>query len=379
MIRRDGVTALREGVQHEMSKAGLNNCQYALAIDGGVVVSETLGSAPPDARFVIMSATKPIVASVVWQLIGEGKLDPTLPVVTWWPEFGANGKDAVTLEQVLLHTCGFPSAALGDPALHDRELRAQEMAAWPLEWEPGSRFVYHGFSAHWVLAELIERLTASDYRVAIRTRVLDPLGLDRLELGVALERQGDVQLIHNVGDFPEPGAIEELFGVPLTELLSNFDALAAAQTSVDIFTTPEMLEAGAPGAGAVSDAASLALFYQHLLHDPKGLWDPEVLKDATSNVRVLIPDMFGRAAFRTLGLETAGHDEKSHLRLGGGATSPRAFGHGGAGGQVAWADPATGLSFVFLTSSFDNDFVRNVHRDAIVSRLAAGCVEGDLT
>jgi hypothetical protein len=41
---------------------------------------------------------------------------------------------------------------------------------------------------------------------------------------------------------------------------------------------------------------------------------------------------------------------------------------------VTWADPASGLSFAFLTSSFDNNFARNVHRDAIVSRLAARCV-----
>jgi CubicO group peptidase (beta-lactamase class C family) len=180
----------------------------------------------------------------------------------------------------------------------------------------------------------------------------------------------DVQLIHNVGDFPEPAAIEAHFGVSLTELLKDFGGLAAAQTSVDVFTTPEVLATGVPGAGGVSDAASMAVFYQHLLHDPQGLGDRDVLRDATTNVRVRMPDMFGRAAFRTLGLETAGDDEKAHLRLGTGSTSPAAFGHGGAGGQVAWADPASGLSFVFLTASFDNDFVRNFRRDATLNALA---------
>lgn len=374
MILDEHVDALRAGVQQELEKAGLTSCQFALAVDCETVVSETLGSAPADARFVVMSATKPVVASVVWQLIGEGLLDPLLPVVTWWPEFGANGKDVVTLEQVLLHTCGFPGAEISDAAVVGREVRVLEMEQWVLEWEPGSRFVYHGASAHWVLAELIERVAGADFRTAIRGRLLDPLGLDRLELGVPLEHQGDVQLIHNVGEFPAPAEIEALFGVPLTELLENFDDLAAAQTSVDVFTTSDVLAAGVPGIGAVSDAASLALFYQHLLHDPNGLWDPEVLRDATTNVRVLMPDMFGRAAFRTLGLETAGDDDKAHLRIGSGATSARAFGHGGAGGQVAWADPDTGVSFVFLTSSFDNDFVRTIRREATVNELAARCV-----
>ena len=375
MIRQEAVEALHDGVQEEMAKARLTACQYALAVNGEVVVNETLGDAPEDARFVIMSATKPIVASVVWQLIGEGALDPALPVSTWWPDFGANGKDAVTLEQVLLHTCGFPSAPMSDEAAVDRNVRVPEMEAWALEWEPGTRFVYHGFSAHWVLAELIQRRTGVDYRQALRERVLDPLGLDRLELGVPAHRQANVQPIHNVGEFPAPSEIEALFAVDLTELLSNFSSLSAAQTSVDVFTTSAMLAAGVPGAGAASDAASLVLFYQHLLHDPKALWDPEVLHDVKTNVRVMLPDHFGRAAFRTLGLETAGDDDKAHLRLGGGATSPGAFGHGGAGGQITWADPATGLSFAFLTNSFDNDFVRNVRRDATLNRLAAQCAK----
>ena len=376
MIDRDAMQDLQRGVEAEVEKAGLTCCQYALALDGEVVVDETVGSAPADARFVMMSATKPIVASVIWQLIGERALDPALPVVTWFPEFGANGKDAVTLEQVLVHTSGFPNADLTDAAWRDRDLRLREIEAWALEWEPGSQFMYHGLSAHWVLAELIERTTGTDFRAAVRERVLDPLGLDRLELGVPLERQGDVQPIHNVGDFPGPAEIEDFFGVALTELLKDFPSLAAAQTSVDLFTTPEVLAAGVPGAGAVSDASSLALFYQHLLHDPKGLWDADVLHDAKTNVRVLMPDMFGRAAFRTLGLETSGSDQKAHLRIGSGATSPGTFGHNGAGGQIAWADPVTGLSFVFLTSSFDNNFVRNFHRDMTLNKLAARCVSG---
>lgn len=358
----------------EVAKAGLAGCQYALALNNEVVVCETLGSLPRDARFVIMSATKPVVASAAWKLIGDGALDPALPVATWWPEFGAHGKHAVTLEHILLHTCGFPNASISDAALSDRGERIDEMQAWTLEWDPGSRFVYHAFAAHWVLAELIERLVGTDFRQAIRDLVLDPLGLDRLELGVPVDRQGDIQLIHNVGEFPQPEEIEELFGIPLAELVADFGSLAAAHTSVDVFSTPDILAAGVPGAGAVSDAASLALFYQHLLHDPKSLWDADVLRDATTNVRVLMPDHFGRAAFRTLGLETAGDDEKAHLRIGGGATSPGTFGHGGAGGQVAWADPVTGLSFAFLTHSFDNNFVRNFRRDVTVTKLAAQCV-----
>jgi CubicO group peptidase (beta-lactamase class C family) len=74
-----------------------------------------------------------------------------------------------------------------------------------------------------------------------------------------------------------------------------------------------------------------------------------------------------------LGFETSGDDEKRDMRIGYGATSPGTFGHSGAGGQVAWADPATGLSFVFLTNNFDANFPRQYRREAVLSRLAAEC------
>src|SRR5688500_11603964 len=105
-----GIDALRDAVLREMREAGLVACQFALAINGEVVVQETVGAAPPVARFLIFSATKPLVASAVWQLSGEGLLDPTRPVATWWPNFARNGKGAVTLEHVMVHTAGLPSA-----------------------------------------------------------------------------------------------------------------------------------------------------------------------------------------------------------------------------------------------------------------------------
>jgi CubicO group peptidase (beta-lactamase class C family) len=370
-----GIDALRDAVLREVREAGLVACQFALAINGEVVVQETVGAAPPDARFLIFSATKPLVASAVWQLIGEGLLDPTRPVATWWPNFARNGKGAVTLEHVMVHTAGLPSAPLSEAALLDREVRVREMEDWPLEWEPGSRYEYHGLSGHWIMVELIQRLIGTHYRTAIRDRVLDPLGLDRLELGVPLERQHDVRPFARVGSPPTLSEIEALLQVPLTALPPTAMMPASGPDLIELLARPDVLAAGVPGGGAVSDAASLALFYQHLLHDPKGLWDPAVLHDAKTHVRNVLPDMLGRAAFRTLGLETAGDDDKAAMRIGAGATSAGTFGHAGAGGQVAWADPISGLSFVFLTDTFDTNFVRMYRRDMTLTRLAARCAE----
>ena len=69
----------------------------------------------------------------------------------------------------------------------------------------------------------------------------------------------------------------------------------------------------------------------------------------------------------------AGDDGRSHLRGMGRTVSPRAFGHNGAGGQLAWADPATGLSLGYCTNGIDLNLVREPRRGTAISSLAAVC------
>src|SRR5205823_10115889 len=79
------------------------------------------------------------------------------------PEFGTNGKEVVTVEQVLLHTAGFPHAPLGPPQWDTREGRLQAFSKWRLNWEPGTRHEYHATTAHWVLAELLARADGCEH------------------------------------------------------------------------------------------------------------------------------------------------------------------------------------------------------------------------
>jgi CubicO group peptidase (beta-lactamase class C family) len=123
----------------------------------------------------------------------------------------------------------------------------------------------------------------------------------------------------------------------------------------------------------VARASDLALYYQALLHNPGGMWNAEVLADGTGHVRNTFPDPLigGVPANRTRGLAVAGDDGKSAFRGFGRAVSPRAFGHNGAGGQVAWADPDTGLSFCYLTNGLDADLLRQGRRGSSLSSKAA--------
>lgn len=373
-----GLAALKDRAQIDVDFGILPSCQYALALDGEIIATETLGDAPVDARYAIWSATKPVFASLIWQLIADGTLQVTRPVVDLWPEFGAHGKDKVTLEHLLLFTAGFPNEAVSLEAVGDRGRATREMEQWTLDWEPGSAWAYHGVSAHAVMSELVER-TVGDHRAALRARVLDPLGLDRLELGVPERRQAGIRPIVDGGEPATADEVAAFLGLPaLPEALAAAITQSVAGTAsspnagLQAMEDPRIREAGVPGAGAVSDASSLALFYQQLLHNSAGVFDPAVLADVTGNVRnTMAGAAMGILAMRTLGLEVQGDDPTAKFRSGSGAASPRTFGHGGAGGQIAWADPDSGLSFVYLTDGCDLHAIRQGSR---VRELAAAAV-----
>ena len=360
------VSALLARARRDIDDGVLPACQLALALDGEVVVEATFGAASDSSRFTIFSATKPFVASLVWQLMGEGLVSPALPVHEVIPELGTNGKDAVTLDHVLLHTGGFPTAPLGPPRWLTHEGRREAFTAWRLNWPVGSRYEYHPTSGHWVLAELVQAITGLDHRNALRQRVLGPLGLRHFALGPPVDEQDGVLDVVLVGD---PAAPEDL-----AALLGTTDPATTDEALLGL-TDPVARAVGLPGGGGVSTAADVAAFYQALLHDRQGLWDPAVLADVTGVVRNTFADpALGHGINRTRGLQVAGADGCSHLRGMGRTVSARAFGHDGAIGQLAWADPATGLSFCYLTNGRDRDLVREARRKTALSSLAGVCV-----
>jgi CubicO group peptidase (beta-lactamase class C family) len=310
----------------ETVAGGVPACQVAVAVDGEVQLFEAFGDATTSSLFPIYSATKPLTASAIWQLIGEGLLDVSKRVVEYIPEFDTNGKDVVTVEQVLLHTCGFPMGPMRAVEGADRSRRLERFAQWRLDWEPGSMFTYHPSAAHWVLAELLERLRGEDFRDVVESRVTAPLGLPRM-LGLPVDQQDG---------YVEPVIADD-----------------GERWVVDGLARPEDRAAGVPGGGGIATAADVVLLHQALLHNTGGLWDDAVLTDAKTNVRCTFTDpMMGVPVNRTLGLVLAGDDGKHQLRQGsfGKGCSPLAFGHAGAHFQMAWTDPATGVSFCYLNN-----------------------------
>lgn len=343
------IDELLETAAADVARRGVPACQLAVARDGEVVAFETFGAATNATRFCVFSATKPIVASAVWLLLADGSLDVLRPVANVVDDLVGAPVGGVTLDQVLLHTGGFPSPTIASRD-SDHERRLELIRSWELEWEPGSRFEYHPESAHWILATLIERATGLDFRDFVEQRICTPLGLPRV-LGLHPDDQDDL--------------------APLVPATPDAESDPTLQCN-----TPPWRAAGNPGGGAFMTAADLARFYQALLSNPAGLWEPAVLRDATSVVRCTFDDPLMQVpANRSRGLVLAGDDGMHTLRYAifGDACSPGSFGHAGAHGQVGWADPETGISFAYLATLADPDpmgpGIRASRLASIASRL----------
>jgi CubicO group peptidase (beta-lactamase class C family) len=243
--------------------------------------------------------------------------------------------------------------------------RCKAFASWRLNWQPGTRFEYHPTSAHWVLAEIIERVTGSDYRDVVQQRVTDPAGLDHRVLGDVEFPAAELIV---VGEQASPDELEAALGIrelPVTEVTT--EALMG-------FNDPASQRVGVPGGGGVMRAADLALYYQAVLHNPGDMWNASVLNDAKTNVRNHFPDLLtGAPANRTLGLIQAGGDDKSNYRGMGRTVSEFAVGHNGAKGQIAWGDPVSGLSLGFCTNGLDENILRESRRTTAIASLAGLC------
>jgi len=160
-------------VAADVHEDGLPSAQVAVGHAGTLAAVQTFGEANQGGvrrpatnatLYSLFSATKAIVGTATWALCEDGLLRIEERVADIIPEFRTNGKEIVTVEQVMLHIAGFPLAPFQSGDWDNRERRLQRFAQWRLMWEPGSRYEYHATAAHWVLAEIIERRAGQDFR-----------------------------------------------------------------------------------------------------------------------------------------------------------------------------------------------------------------------
>jgi CubicO group peptidase (beta-lactamase class C family) len=371
-VDSEALEALFARAERDVKEGVLPSAQVAVARRGKLAGMRTFGSAVQGGSektatdrtlYCIYSSTKGIVSVAAWLLMEEGLLRLDEKVADIIPEFGTNGKENITVEQLVTHTSGFPYAPLGPDRWNEREGRLEAFRRWRLNWEPGSRFEYHATSVHWVIAEIIERRTGVDYREFIRARLTGPMRLDELFVGLPPEFDERVARVRQmVPPVEPPGGWGEV----------TPEALLA-------FNEPEYRRVGVPGGGGIAGAAELALFYQPLVNGGQTADGKRILKEETiaRATKVLtgnhhIDPIMRVPVNRAVGVVVAGDDGKAHLRGFGRTVSPAAFGHGGAGGQVAWGDPQTGISVGYCTNGFADWLVAG-RRVTAISSLGGKC------
>ena len=371
------LAALFDRAGREVREGLLPSVQIAVARHGKVAAMRTFGRAPFEGRereatddtlYTIFSCTKAITSAAAWLLLQEGKLDLAERVGDILPEFETNGKDVVTVEQLLLHTAGFPSAPSGPRDWATREALRDRFARWRLNWEPGSRFEYHPSSSMWVVAVIVEERTGQAFGDFVRTRIAGPLGLSDFFVGTPREHHRRIADLVHVGTAltPEDFAKRGWPVPPETEV---------TEEAVMRFNEAAVREVGVPGGGGVATAADLALFYQGLQSGcgPDG---NEVFSRATLGRALevrsgdLVDPVFGKRVHRALGVCVAGDEDRVYRGFGR-TGSEHMFGHNGAGGQIAWADPESGISLAYCTNGFDRDPIRLARRGVAISSRAA--------
>jgi len=360
-------------VRQEVDEGLLPSAQIAVGRKGKLAAFETYGDASEDSLYCVFSSTKAITSTAAWLLIQEGKLDVEELVKDIVPGFGSNGKEGIRVEQLFTHTAGFPSAPFRATDWNDRETRLSRFGSWRLNWEPGSRFEYHPTSSMWVIADIIEQRSGASFTDFVRERIAAPLGLDDLWVGLPEEHHHRVKDVVHVGegltseDYRQMGVPEP----PVTEVTE--DALTG-------FNQSEIRQVGVPGGGGIMSAAELALLYQALINGGKApdgtqIWSQEIIEFGTTIRSGDLTDLlYHKNANRALGLIISG-DEDRNYRGFGHTNSASAFGHGGAGGQIAWGDPETGISIGYCTNGHDRNGLRVGRRGVSISNRAAVLTE----
>ncbi|MBE8516981.1 beta-lactamase family protein [Amycolatopsis sp. H6(2020)] len=316
---------LLDRIKQAVVETPLPSMQVAVARHGRLVAFDTFGAATGRDRYVLQSVGRSIVAGVVWHLIGAGRLDIRERVAEIVPEFGANGKDTVTVEHVLTHTAGFPFAPLGYPKMLSREQRLAAFARWRLDYPPGSRLQFHLTSAAWLIGEIVHRRTGLTFAEYLRAELTGPLGLSSVDLGVPADTVLPMIATDRTGDDQEPDPWGPWY-----------------------LSDPRVLAAGEPSHALVGTAADVALFFQALVHS--GRWTPGAVAEG-SRIRL---------TQRPAGEEAYGGGTPVSMGLfvtvaGGGLPStgsPALFGNSGAAYQLGFLDPVSGVSFALLCNGY---------------------------
>lgn len=285
----------------------------------------------------VWSTTKGIMAFCVARLADQGKLDLQEKVAHYWPEFGVNGKENITVAQMFSHQAGLcgMSRKVSRDEFVQTDLMASLLAAEKPAWEPGTRSGYHAITIGPLADGLFKKVIGKTLGEYFRDEIAEPFGLD-LHLGLpASEDHRVAELMHNGA--PQGGG---------RETWNEYQYLVYENTPVHvpIAMRRDWRAQGTPAAGGQANARSVATLYGALATDRR-LNGTEIVSEAalkaSTTIQIENEDLVLRFPMSWavgFGINT------SQFLFGPNAES---FGHSGWGGSFGFADPVTGIGVAY--------------------------------
>lgn len=313
--------------------AATEEAQLAVYFRGELVLDLATNHSA-DAVSTVYSVSKGLSAVALAHLVDGGRLDLDQTVAHYWPEFAAQGKQDVTVRQLLTHQAGLPETDAGITAeeYQDHHAAAALLAAQKPFWRPGSAFGYHSLSIGPLMSELCFRITGQTIQQYYEANVRSAANSDAY-LGLPEELEDRVAELLPA---PIPTAEEAArLGVDLYARRTPIDVHVSRPLGDTFIQSPEGRRFGLPSAGGVASARGLAGIYQWAtgFGSDRGGISPDVLAEFSQS-QVFGRDQVSGFAPRCHGIVFM--KPTSVLPFG----SHRAFGHDGLGGAIVLADPA---------------------------------------
>ena len=373
----EGWGAVADAFAVNFAEHGDVGAACAVYVDGEVVVDLWGGLADreavrpwmDDTLTITFSTTKGVTAVVCNRLIEQGRLDADATVTHYWPEFAANGKDRITVGDVLAHRAGLPYVE-GTFTL-DEVMAVQPvvdaLAAQAPVWEPGTAHGYHARTYGWLTGEIVRRVTGESLGTWFGSELAAPLGLD-FHIGLPETLEPRVARLYPPEVDPEVQSLVDAFMAdPSTMMGRVMSGPSGLFRYDDMWNTRALHATEMPSSNGIGDARSLARLYAACVGEVRTATGPfRALSDATVAAATVLrsegtDEVLGMPL--DFGLGFAG---PTTLAL---AAGPRAFGHSGAGGSLAFADPDAGVGFGYVMNQMRLDATGDPRAESLAAAV----------
>jgi CubicO group peptidase (beta-lactamase class C family) len=338
--------------------------QVAVVEHGRVVADAVSGladagrglAAVPETLFFAASAAKGVASAVAHVLVERGELAYDMRLVDVWPEFGAHGKDRVTLRHVLMHTAGVPAPPYDTTVedLCDWDHMCAVLADAEPWWEPGTRLGYHAQTFGFLVGETVRRATGRPLRWWLREAVTVPLGVeDEVHFGVPPALLSRVAH-QEAAPGPPPPPPEP--GSPVDRALPP-----GMRPDADFANRRDVLTSDIPSGGTMTARGAARVYAALLGHVPGVELVSPARRDEMATPAFDGPD-------EVMGISTTWAFGFSPHRPGGVPSRPGStFGMVGSNGSAAYADIDSGVAVAMMRNRFGGGFGAVAEVDRIVA------------